>query len=207
MAVAFNSVNSGIADFTSSLSFALSTSGSDRLVTFATFVASNSINVTAATYDGVALTPVGSLSGNGFTMEFFRLVAPATGSNTCSVTWSGSSSVSIGAMSWTGVDQTTPVSGFQSNLSGTSSNSVTVSSSVGDFVVDAIAHFQSQTVGSGQTQRYSVSTFDQHSGSTEPGASPNVAMSWSFSIGDNTNLIAMNINQVAAVVRRIFNVT
>src|SRR5690242_6807712 len=69
----------------------------------------------SVTYNGVAMTALGSVSANNNSKGFiglFRLLNPATGSNMFSVSWSGGSgTVSGGAISFTGNDPFNPDNG------------------------------------------------------------------------------------------------
>ena len=71
-------------------------------------------SISAITYNGVALTLVTSrlvvIGAARFKYETYRLIAPATGSNTLAVTYDSSVDPdAITAISYTGVNQTTPV--------------------------------------------------------------------------------------------------
>jgi len=205
MSVAFENIASDIGIFASSLSFAATTTGSDRAILVTTGIDSATIDVTAITYDGDSLSIADRDVGSDFTLEIWELANPSTGSNTLSVTWNGSdSNAAAGAFAFSGVDQTTPSDGFQGANGTSSSPSVTVTSKTDDFVLDSIMLFFNPTPGSGQTGRFSESSFDFYEGSTEPGAS-SVVMSWSNSSSDYT-LVAINVRQVD-VSRRVFAVT
>ena len=98
---------------------------------------------------------------------------------------------------FTGVDQSTPI-GTPANNSGTSATaSVTVSSTAGEWVVDAMADFtRVPTIGAGQTQIASslyLSTLFQSS--TANGAA-SVTMSWTFSPLTQWAIVAMPIKPV-----------
>lgn len=65
-----------------------------------------------ASYNSASMTLVGSISdsGNGFKIHLFRLASPSTGSNTVSITFSAGSTVTAGAISFSGA-AATPDSG------------------------------------------------------------------------------------------------
>lgn len=121
-------------------------------------------------------------------VEWWYLAAPTTGANTLAVTAGGLlTDLSVGVTSASGVNQTTPM-GTCANATGTSTTpSTTVTSVVGDLVLDAgvIDHVGTLTVDASQTQLWNdidgsgnVKKF----GSREDGAA-SVVMSWSNSTG------------------------
>ena len=206
MSALFNNSNSIDGTFASSVTFALNITGSDRYLNVGAVVDDITTDITGITYNSVALSFINRLIGGGSTNEMWELINPDTGNNNVVVNWNSSGDfVSAGAISVTGVDQTTPSDGFQSSSGTSTSASVNVTSATDDFVIDSIETFNTASVGAGQTQRYAESGFDQHKGSTEPGAS-SVTMSWSFA-STNFNLIAVNVKQVVIIIRRIFTIT
>lgn len=100
--------------------------------------------VTSVTYNGQALTRIGSQISpnlnNG--VEIFRLINPPNGTNTVVINLTALSSnyVFASAVSFNGVDQTTPNGTFFSS-SGTSNNPVVnvTDSAVGDLVFDTVS--------------------------------------------------------------------
>jgi hypothetical protein len=97
---------------------------------------------------GGALTQVGSTLavGTHANLSLWRLIAPATSANTTKGTWAGSQGEAcIGGVSYTGVDQTTPVGTAVTNTGAVSattafSATVNVTTVVGDLVF-AVAFF------------------------------------------------------------------
>jgi hypothetical protein len=83
--------------------------------------------VSSVTYNGVGLTFVRADSNGVYRSEVWRLVAPATGSNTVEVTLSLSLTSISSAESYTGVDQSSPVDTSNGNngVGTTASASVT----------------------------------------------------------------------------------
>jgi hypothetical protein len=195
-AVAYNSAGSVGGAGVSSLSFNLSTAGSDRaLAGNAMAYDGATCSISSMTYNAVALTNIGSTSVNDgsatLRVNQRQLVAPATGSNTFQVNFGGGGAdcadLAISAVSMTGVDPTTPI-GTQASANGTGNTlSVNVTSTTDELVVDS---FSSQwlgvfSVGAGQTQRANVqgsNGFLRHGSSTEAGAA-SVTMSWTTSGG------------------------
>src|SRR5436309_10369646 len=96
-------------------------SGTNRLMlvgisSWATFPTVSSV-VWDPTGTPQTLTLVGSqANGTVAKMWIYRLVAPATGTKTLRVTFTGSASKVVGVMSFQGVDQTTPLGSFVSAI-------------------------------------------------------------------------------------------
>src|SRR2546425_4783859 len=191
--------SSGTSGSAASFTFALTTSGASRLLVVGVTIRTDAAQtVTSVTYNGAALTFVrADAVGASVRSELWYRVAPATGSNNVVVTLSASAKAAAGAISFTGVDQTTPVDA-QNGATGTSvTPSVTVTTVTdGAWVVDAAA-FRSTGVGvptgnagAGQTQRWSQYTEGggaplniRGKASTEGPRSPpgGVVMDWALS--------------------------
>ena len=164
-------------------------SGASRFLVVGVSIRGNR-TVTGITYGASPLTSVGTQQNHDGTvrMAIWSLVAPASGTATITVTLSGSAKVVGGAVSFTGVDPSTPLGTFASvgSTGGGSTNpSVNATSAANDLVVDVLATdggAGTLTPGAGQTQRwnlfYGTSAADvAGAGSTEPGAA-SVTMSW-----------------------------
>jgi hypothetical protein len=168
--------------------------GSNRLliVKIAFRLGSNSATaVSALTYGGVPLTFLGqakSAATNSVRVEYWYLVAPAVGTASVAVTWTGGPYGRVGsATSYTGCSQVTPLGAVASNFASTNHPSLVVAAAPGDLVVDAQANLDdySATVGAGQTSIHtlasgSTSNDCRLSGSAEAGAS-SVTMDWTLS--------------------------
>ena len=136
--------STGTATTGNSLSWSHTCSGTNRLLTVSLSVGSGTTaTVTSVTYNGVAMTEAARVMSNnqndGY-VKLFYLVAPATGSNTVQVTCDSSKPLIAGSVSFTGVDQTTPVSNLATNFGSSASPSVTVSSKYGNMVVTALCN-------------------------------------------------------------------
>src|SRR5579864_1248052 len=98
----------------------------------------------SVTYGGVALTQVAQVLNNnsaGNLTDLFVLVAPATGTNTVQVSYSGcTSDVEAGSISFTGVNQSTPLAHVTTNFGSGTNPGVTVTSASGDMVVDVVGN-------------------------------------------------------------------
>lgn len=172
-----------------SASFSHTCAGSNRLLMVAIANdAGDSFQPGAPTYNGISMTSVGAINNAtdfaNVRLTVFRLIAPATGSNTLAFSI-GPVNFVVVAVSFNGVNQTTPL-GTAATATGTTAAqpSVTVSSAVNDLVFDAIGTLNSAadtfTAGTGQTKRASVDNGADIGGasSTEAGAA-SVVMDWS----------------------------
>lgn len=159
MTVAFDAVGPSSAGATHAqsatspmtLSWSHTCTGSNRLliVSVAVGPAASDANVSAltVTYNGVSMTSVGRVHSNAATagfVEMFRLIAPATGPNTvlvtCTFGGADSMSLSAGSVSFTGVDQTTPIAHTNTATGSSATPSVAVTSASGNMTIDAVAN-------------------------------------------------------------------
>ncbi len=105
MAIAFDAaagVTTAVA--ASSVSHSHTCSGSDRILFAVGFANATGGNLTA-TYNGVAMSAIQTVS-NGIKITLFYLVAPASGANTLQINWDGSATVlRVASASYTGAAQ------------------------------------------------------------------------------------------------------
>lgn len=147
-------------------------------------------NYSAIKWDGsggTALTQVGATIASGANMKLAmaRLIAPATGSKTLYGELSGTTDeFCVGAVSFTGAHQVTPLGTAVTNSATGGASPVTatasaIGSAVGELVIDAcFCTTQGGTgdtvaVGAGQTLQWeqeSIGAFSAGTQSTEPGA-------------------------------------
>jgi hypothetical protein len=173
----------------SSVSFSHDVSGSDRVLMVGVSMSNpGARTVSSITYDGQALSFVGSEnnSNDKSRIEIWSLVAPNTGTNNLVVTLSGANGDGfvVGAMTFTGVDQDTPLGTFSSASGHSAGGSTVVSSAAGELVFSTL---NIQTTanddlipGAGQTEHWDLhQNRADGGGSTAPGAA-SVTMSWSF---------------------------
>jgi hypothetical protein len=142
--------------------------------------------VAMVTYQGLPLTFLGARNNDDNTtrVELWYRVAPPTGTGNVVVFRTGADEIMAGAVTLTGVHQTAPLGSFVSAAStgsGSTNPSVTLTSAVGDLVVDAVVAkgSTSLTPAAGQTQHRNADYAGEYdgAGSTEPGAA-SVTMSW-----------------------------
>ena len=165
-AVAFDSVAPGATGAsvanaaTLSWNHTVTATGSDRLLTVGVTVGkSNDAGlVVTVKYAGVPMTSAGIVHSNNRTAGFvqlFYLVAPATGTNQVLVTMTGGTgSIEAGSVSFTGVNQTTPIRNITTAFGTSNAPRVTVASAPGNMVVDALASGCNGTITSTQTLRW-----------------------------------------------------
>jgi hypothetical protein len=184
--------SSGKTPARTSLTISHPTAGSNRLMLVGVSIHNfASETVSGITYNGMALTLVGSrANATDARVEIWRLIAPPTGTHDLVITFSAelTSAARAGVMTFTGVNQTTPLGTFTSAIGSASPATVNVASAANELVFDTVgSESQSSpftiTVGAGQTQRWNsaIIGYDRFlsAGSTEPGAA-SVTMSWTI---------------------------
>jgi hypothetical protein len=192
--IAFGAASGPFTANSSSLTWSHAVAGTNRILVVGVSIRNNAgqvVNANGVTYAGTPLTLVDSQNnGTSVRVELWQGVAPAVGTANIVVTLSASARFVGGAVSFTGVDQTTPVdvSSFASGSSTAPSVSVTTVSN-NAWVVDVLATRLNPTalVGAGQTSRWNASTGGGPNGvlgagSTEGPKTPagGVTMSWSL---------------------------
>ncbi len=155
--------------------------GANRLLIVGVDVRDRS--VTSVRYNGINLTRAGFASNSDEARaEIWYLLAPPSGTFNVVVNLSGEADVVIGAATFTGVHQTTPLGTLVGRTGDSSTPSAPVSSAAGEWVFDTMAarEVSSISVGAGQTQVWNTGVSGLRGGaSTEPGAA-SVTMSWSM---------------------------
>lgn len=182
--------NSGYQTAQSTYSWSHTCTGSNRYlrvgVSMLSVVGSS---VSGITYGGVALTLVRARASaiGAVRAELWELIAPATGANTIAVTLSAGLDSAAGAISYTGVHQTTASEGAADN---SATNSISASDATvnvttvaaNDIVSDVVATDDTTiTVGANQTSRYNVTgTLGSGAGSDEEAkpSAQTATMSW-----------------------------
>jgi len=160
----------------------------------------------AATYGGVTMTPVVasrlvSTTSTSGRFGFWYLVGPPTGASTVNVSVSSGSPDSLigGSMSFTGVDQTTPIGtpvNVNSSADATSNSATTGVIPTGNMVIDLEATGSTIT-STTQTQRWlknnNTSSIAGNAGAaTAAGAGAAITMSWAHSL-DGSSITAVEI--------------
>lgn len=153
----------------------------------------NGTTISSVTYNGVALSLIGSelTNADGRLLSEFGLVSPATGTNNLVVTFSASVSGALIAISgYTGVDTTSPTSGFQSfTTSGAGDTSPTnlpaVTSATDDLVVGTVVTSFDDTMTADGAQTEEANFNDELFGSgrmatSHKAGASSVSLSWTF---------------------------
>jgi hypothetical protein len=160
--------------------------------------------VLSITYSDTALTFLAADErvGSKGRVEAWYLVNPSTtGNNNVVVTLKGGNAqkIAIGAISFTGVDQTTPIDTgtVQTTQGKGTSGSVTVTSETDDLVMSVIG--AENTITAGDTEEWDVemgalgASSKYGGGSTAAGAA-SVVMDWTIGGNDNYAIVGFNIN-------------
>jgi hypothetical protein len=117
-------------------------------------------SITGVTYDGVAMTLLGTIQDANAWSEvyLFGLAVGNKGAGNYNVVVTGSTGIdqiAFGASAFSGVSQTTPTGPVATATGASTTASVAVSSAAGDVVVDIISQDNgTSTLGAGQTQNW-----------------------------------------------------
>lgn len=176
-------------------------SGNDRLliVGISLLDVDSAKDVSSVSYNGNSLTEVENFAGSDIRVQIFRMAAPPVGTADVVVNISNGqdNTAAIGAIAFTGVDQTTPIdTGTIATGSGEKdAPALNVTSESGDLVMDVLGTDKIlPDVGAGQTEQWN----EEHASGKESGASTeagagSVTMSWSSASGKFTQ-VGFNIN-------------
>jgi hypothetical protein len=178
----------------STISWSHTCTGADRYLTVGVALFAG-VSVSTLTYNSVSMALIRAEELSGVRAEIWGLVAPDTGSHTVLATLSGSGAGVGGAVSFTGVNQTSPYEAANGSTGENVDQEVVVTVTTvanWDWVVDVIASDDTAiTVGSGQTQRINVSGAPGSGAmSTEGPKSPAgaVEMGWLSAVGTYANV-------------------
>lgn len=197
MAVLFDAASLSADGFASSVTVAHTCSGSDRYLLAMAYVDSVQDRVTGVTYNGVAMTRLGAYDlGVTSCVYVYGLAAPASGTHNIVYSYNAAIGSDVGAISFTGVDQASPVSqivgGGTAFLSSPVSQSITVAS--GGMGVGFIGAKDDLTnpfvAGSEQTQAFQNQALYRIAGEYQANAT---AMVWTWTGGGTKNGAASSI--------------
>ena len=192
--VDFDAASSGQVDNASTitLSHTVGATGQYRLliVNVSAFDGTDRIP-TGVTYDGVAMVKVADQTQGSNAASMWYLVAPSTGADDIVATFAGTvDSINMGGISFTGVDQTTPLgTAAKAASAGSDAPTVTVTTVARDMVVDSLAqgdessNTATNAAGTYQTERHDVGQSTNHAGgagSTEVATGTSTTMSWTL---------------------------
>ena len=166
--------------------------------------------VTSVTYGGTALTLVGEdISTSEGRIHLYKMVNPPSGTANVVVTFNSNpdKGAIIGIVTFTGVDQTTPLGAFASTTGNSINPSLTLTSAVGELVLDVAAIKNEELVGlgSGQTQRWNRDSNSDiiGGGSTKLGAA-STTMTWTATDSDNWAIGAVSIKPATGITNTTF---
>lgn len=211
-----NAAAGGTADSVSSLTFSYTVNSNTNgvlTVCAGSVLTPTFSTVTGVTYNGVAMTLVKEEHETTFSAGYnslWILKAPATGAHNVVITFSASSlRVSGGAVSFTGVDQTTPQSNAASAQGASTSSSTTVTSVSGSVVTGCAYELGSiNAPTSGNTQQWSQSEggFGDGSGQATASGAASVNMTWTWGGGTNVWVdVATSLNAASGGATAINN--
>ena len=181
--------------------------GSNRLMLVG--ISQKNRTVTGVTYGGIPLTLVGEdLNIITARMHIYKLVNPPSGTNNVVVTLNAdpNAGIVVGVVTFSGVDQTTPLGTFASNDGTSNTASISVNSTIGEYVFDVATYRNtSMTAASGQTPRYDISSTNEIYGgaSIKPGAST-VTMTWNGSASQQWAIGAIPVKPAVGIVTTTF---
>ena len=191
MAVAFDArTQQQEAQDQTSITFSHTCTGSGLIL----FVSVSSLDGTLAdrivsgiTYNAVAMTLIDIADNPNHRSELWFLLAPATGANNVIVTMGGTClRIWPGAVSYTGVSQTTPEADNVATGTSTTASVAVTTLTNNAWVIDSMGHAGAgdETVGAGQTERVESPTIGGAQGNVSD-EGPNtpagsVTMSWTF---------------------------
>lgn len=116
----------------------ISGSGTNRLLVVRLYYNGSADTNSAPTYNSVSMTRINRTCDDSTTQvcqDAYSLIAPATGSNTLSVTFTGARFGYMTAKDFANVNQTTPITSIQTeNVQTVNPSNVTVTSAAGDWV-------------------------------------------------------------------------
>lgn len=213
MAIALDATATGfINNSTSAATWSHTCTGTDRVLLVSLTIENTSGTGTpsaTATYNGVSMTKIAERSLTGSCAVFFYLANPATGANTVSIqsSTSGTAAYKYGAsLSYTGVDQTTPIDA-QSTVDANNSTSQSVSVTTvtaNALVIGTYASLQGVTFATATAPNVVRVQFagDGYTGILDHGAvtaSPgSVSVAWTFPGARDPSRMAYALRPVAA---------
>ena len=168
------------------------TSGANRLMMVGVSLnhAAVSDSVSSITYNAESLRHVGTIKNGDARVEIWALEAPDVGTYDVDVKFSSNSDgVAVGVMTFTGVDQTTPLGAFISNSGASGSASVTVASAANELAFGVVAVDDPTDyvlgVGTGQANEWDAYGFEISGGGSTKAGAASVDLTWNWTGSDN----------------------
>lgn len=189
-----------------SFSYNSGTTGANRILMVGISYRNNdSETVSSITYGGQPLTLVGTAEYASGTPDgriyIYRLLNPPTGANTLAVTWNSALNnfAVVGAVTYSGVNQTTPTGTFASAGAASGTPAVSVNSATGQLVFGVVGGrtTSAYTVTGGGTQLWSVlASSGQTAGAAQSAAgATTVNLTWN---GSSAEWVAGGVSLVPA---------
>jgi len=201
-----DATSSGTGTNVTSKTVAHTCTGVQRLLVVGVTIQDGSIaDPDTVTYGGVGMTKAGEVTSSDVNASIWHLKAPALGANNIVVSMPmNANAIHLGAQSFTGVDQDSPVgSAFTASGSGTAQAVTATSTSAGNYVFDSVVVEDNVTVtvGSNQTQISNDTGGGNHKGATsiERSTGSSTAMAWSTAATETWAIAALPININVAV--------
>lgn len=177
MAINFDISTGTAVSATNPLTWSHTCTGSD-LILWVTVYRGVAGTISGVTYNGVSMTNVSSLAVVAQEVSLWYLIAPATGSNTVSVTGSGTAQIGGVSASYTGAKQSgQPDNSGTNTITLSSPNTINVTSVADNcwFVTAAFDNFAGLSAGTGATLRtdinaHLVGIFDSNAPKTPAGS-------------------------------------
>lgn len=154
-----------------------------------------SISAISGSCGGQSASAISGASLNEGTdyIELWKVIAPATGSQTASMSWTTNRSCSLSVITFTGVDQTTPFDGGTANSTAFGTTvSVSVTSTSGDMTTTCC---MDDNADSGKTSSQTKKTFGFGCGDIGPGTG---TTSHLWTTGGATTMVVAGANAKAA---------
>lgn len=200
--IAFDSASSNPTPAVGPITWSHAVVGTSNTVLIVATNGANSGNHSTCTFNGVSMNEVTHYAYPAFYDITVLQLTGVSGTHDIQCNNASGQQIGAGAVAFTGVNQSTPVRGFDGATNTTGGSSITINSAVGDVVVDVVMALTNSGVvnaGDGQTKE---TNYGWDSGSPnniagqsfKDGASPTVTMTWSWTPGiDSWGTVALSL--------------
>lgn len=181
--IAVDSVSADTVTNAASTTFSHTIAGTNRLLVVGLSWWDSPADVSDVKLGDTALAEVWNETPGTTSAAQYYLLNPPNGTQTVAVNWTAATWAVVGAISFTGVNQTDPLGSNATNAGTGSPATVDVTSASGELVVDTVAtnDASSKTVGAGQTERWNLQETGVDGGGSTENGSATVTMSWALS--------------------------
>lgn len=170
--------------------------GTNRMLIIAVYNVSADASPTSVTYNGVALTELGHITGSSNRLSYWYLINPTLGSQAIVITATGIQTIYATASSYTGCSGVIRNS-QTSYVANNTSTTITVTSAASSAVVDACATTNNFTINVNGTQHIVAAGNGLRGHSYSQNIAPSTTMMWSTS--SNTNFLQIGAELVAGI--------